>query len=299
MRRLSAGLYLCLLGMLAAFPVIHAAPASPYPLTLTDDLGRRVTLKAPPQRIVSLAPSVTEMLFVLGLGQRVVGVTRWCTYPEAAKALPKVGDLALSEERIAALRPDLIVGDASLERPFLERLDRLGWPILAVAPRRVAEVPRAMELLARAAGKPEAGRREADRFRHRLERLVQAGAENARRPEGRARVFLLLDPEQLYTAGPGTFLDELVRLAGGCNVAAEAKSPWPLLSEEALLLSDPQVIVVACPPPAPVLQKPQWQGISAVRAGKVYQVDPDLLSRPGPRILDGLDFLISVMREQR
>lgn len=276
---------------------IQAAASPQYPLTLSDALGRQVTLKAPPRRIVSLAPSATEMLFALGLGERVVGVTRWCTYPAAAKALPKVGDLTLSEERIAALRPDLIVGDLSLERPFLERLDRLGWPVMAVGPRRVDEVAQALELLARAAGEAEVGRQEATRFRARLAQLTREGAENARRRGGRARVFLLLDPEQLYTAGPGTFLDELVWLAGGRNVAEGAKSPWPLLSEEAFLLADPQVIVVACPPPATVLQKPRWQGISALRAGKVYQVDPDFLSRLGPRILDGLEFLIKILRE--
>jgi iron complex transport system substrate-binding protein len=260
-------------------------------------VGSLAVRAAAPRRIVSLAPSVTEMLFALGLGERVVGVTRWCTYPAAAKALPKVGDLTLSEEKIAALRPDLIVGDASLARPFLERLDRLGWPVLAVAPQRVAEIPRVMELLARAAGMPEAGRQEAERFRSRLAQLTQKGAVNARRAGGRTKVFLLLDPEQLYTAGPGTFLDELVWLAGGQNVASGARSPWPLLSEEALLFADPQVIVVACPPPAAVLARPRWRGISALRTGRVYQVDPDLLSRPGPRLLDGLEFLIEVLQE--
>jgi iron complex transport system substrate-binding protein len=232
----------------------------------------------------------------------VVGVTRWCDYPAAARALPKVGDLTLSEERIAALRPDLIVGDLSLERPFLERLERLGWPVLAVGPRRVADIPQTMLLLARAAGDLDAGLREAARFRGRLAKLVAEGAKNARRPGGRVRLFLLLDPDQLYTAGPGTFLDDLVSLAGARNVADQAKTAWPLFSEEALLLADPQAIVVTSPsgaPAATLLGKPRWQGISAVRAGKVYQVDPDLLVRPGPRALDGLAFLISVVKEQR
>lgn len=299
MRRLARGLSVALFGVLVTTSLaVHAVAAPPYPLILTDDLGRRVTLPAPPTRIVSLAPSVTELLFALGLGERVVGVTRWCDYPAAAKALPKVGDLTLSEELIAALRPDLIVGDVSLERPFLERLDRLGWPVLAVGPRRVADVASVLELLGRAAGEPEAGAREAARYRARLETLAREGEANARRPGGRVRVFLLLDPDQLYTAGPGTFLDELVRLAGGRNVAEQAKSPWPLFSEEALLLADPQV-VVATSPSAGFTGRPRWQGISAVRAGKVYQVDPDLLSRPGPRLLDGLAFLITAVRGKR
>lgn len=284
---------------LLAFPLAGGAAAAPahpgYPLTLTDKLGRKVTLPAPPQRIVSLAPSVTELLFALGLGDRVVGVTRWCDYPEAAKALPRVGDLNLSEERIALLRPDLIVGDSFLERPFLDRLDRLGWPVLAIGPQRVGEVAEALEFLARAAGVPEAGRREAERFRERLARLAAAGEANVARAGGRTRVFVLLDPDQLYTAGPGTFLDELIRLAGGRNIAGQAKVPWPVLSEEALLLSDPQVIIVTYFPASVVLGRSRWQGISAVRAGKVYQVDPDLLSRPGPRLLDGLEVLLSAL----
>lgn len=287
----------------AAFSCSASAPGDSgkvsYPLTLADDLGRRVTLPKAPQRIVSVAPSVTEMLFALGLGDRVVGVTRWCTYPAAARALPKVGDMTLSEEKIAALRPDLIVGDVFLEGPFLQRLDKLGWPVVAVGPQRVADVPRALELLARACGVPEAGRREATRYRDRLAQLTREGKRNVRPSGERARVFVLLDPQQLYTAGPGTFLDELIRLAGGRNVAGEAKTPWPLLSEEALLLSDPEVIVLACPPPAPVLQKPQWQGITALRTGQVYPVDPDIVSRPGPRLLDGLEFLIKRLRERR
>jgi iron complex transport system substrate-binding protein len=212
--------------------------------------------------------------------------------------LPKVGDLNLSEERIAALRPDLIVGDLSLERPFLQRLERLGWPVLAVGPKRAEDIPQAMLLLARVAGDLDAGLREAARFKGRLAKLAAEGAQNARRPAGRTRVFLLLDPDQLYTTGPGTFLDELITLAGGRNVADQAKTLWPLFSEEALLLADPQVIVTTAPSAA-LFQKPRWQGISAVRAGKVYQVDPDLLSRPGPRVLDGLAFLISTLREQR
>ncbi|MGE5509023.1 MAG: ABC transporter substrate-binding protein [Chitinophagales bacterium] len=275
---------------------LPARAAAPFPLTLTDDLGRTVTLASPPRRIVSLAPSVTELLFALGVGDRVAGVTRWCDYPEAARKLPKVGDLTLSEERIAALRPDLIVGDGSLERPFLDRLAKLGWPVLAVQPRRVADVAHALTLLGRAVGVPEAGEKAAREYRDRLAKLTAEGAKAARRPGGPVRVFVWLDPDGLYTAGPGTFLDELITLAGGRNIAGKAATPWPLLSEEALLLADPEVIVVTPFPREIALGKPRWQGITAVRAGKVYQVDPDLLSRPGPRLLDGLQALIAAIR---
>lgn len=285
--------------LLACAGGISAAAATSYPLTLTDGLGRRLTLPAPPRRIVSLAPNATEMLFVLGLGDRIVGVTRWDEYPEAAKHLPRVGDMTLSEERIAALKPDLIVGDVSLERPFLDRLDRLGWTFLAIGPKQVADIPAALELLARAAGVSEVGRREAGRFRTRLAELTRAGEANARRPGGRVRVFLVLDAGELYTAGPGSFLDDLLRRAGAVNVAGQAKVAWPLFSEEALVLADPEVIVTTYPAPAEVLQRPRWQGISAVRARKVYQVNPDLLSRLGPRLLTGLEELIRIVREAR
>lgn len=273
-----------------------SAAAASFPLALTDDLGHRVTLAAPPQRIVSLAPSVTELLFALGVGDKVVGVTRWCNYPAAARKLPKVGDVSLSEEQIVVLRPDLIVGDGALERPFLDRLAKLGWPVLAVRPQRVAEVARALSLLGRATGVPEAGEKAARQYRERLAKLSAEGARLARRPGGPVRTFVWLDPDGLYTAGPGTFLDELITLAGGRNIAGEARTPWPLLSEETLLLADPEVIVVTPFSPEAVRKKPRWQGITAVRAGKVYQVDPDLLSRPGPRLLDGLQALIALIR---
>jgi iron complex transport system substrate-binding protein len=200
-------------------------------------------------------------------------------------------------EKVVALRPDLVVADAGLESRVVASLERTGLPLLAVAPRNLAEVLKSLDLIARATGHTVQGRTVVAQLNGRIEKLKAAGRAAVAKRGAPQRVFALLDAAELYTAGPGTFMDELVRLAGGVNIAGDSKAAWPLFSEEALLARDPEVIVVTYFPRSEVLRRPRWQGITAVKAGRVYTVDPDIISRPGPRLVDGLAALVRILGE--
>lgn len=289
-----AGIIFVLLVILAInLPAAINPPATAAGVTIRDDWGRTITLPRSPQRIVSLAPSVTEVLFAVGAGERVVGVTAWCNYPPAAAALPKVGDERISEERVLALRPDLVVADGNLEPAVVQRLEKLGLTVLVVAPRNLEGVWHAIQVVAKAVGKEKNGEKLVADLRRRVA-AVEERVRERRRPA--VRVLVLLDPPGLYTAGPGTFLDELIRRAGGENVAGGAPVPWPVLSEEEVILRDPEVIVLLYGDPAVVLQKKSWQGITAVRRGHVWRVDADVFSRPGPRLVEALETMADLLR---
>lgn len=250
---------------------------------------------AAPQRIVSLAPSITENLFALGVGERVVGVTSWCTYPEEAQSRTVVGDaLNLNLEVLLSLEPDLVVGDATLVQGHLETLESLGIPTFVIAPSTIAEVEASLVELGAVVGVPQRGEELARAMEARLQELV-GGIERSFRP----RVWIEIWHDPLMTAGPGSFLYELVELAGGENIAGDADNPWPVFSEELVIERDPQVVILTSYNLEEALSRPAWQATSAFKNGHVYEVNPDIYSRSTPRILDALAELIAILDETR
>lgn len=266
------------------------------PVTVTDDLGRRVVLPRVPERIISIAPSNTEILFALGLGDRVIGVTDSCDYPAKAKARPKVGSIELDYEKILDMRPDLVVAVGSLQRQAIERLSQLGVTVLAVDPKSIDGVLHAMTLIGKATGAEGRASDLVTSLSLRIERIAAkvATLESSARP----RVFVEIWNEPLMTAGPGTFIDELVSAAGGQNIAHDAAGEWPQFSAEAVIERDPEVVVLTNFNRAEALVRPAWWGISAYRAGRVYEVHPDLLVRPGPRLVEGLETLAKLLHPE-
>ncbi|MBC8101930.1 MAG: ABC transporter substrate-binding protein, partial [Cytophagales bacterium] len=206
-------------------------------LTLQDDLGRVITLSGPARRIVSLAPEVTENLFAIGAGALVVGVTTADTYPAAAMRLPKVGNFGQpSYERIRALRPDVVIAaSATIPRSEADQLQkRLGdIPVFAQKASRLADVPRHLLQYGALTGRMADARRLAATMEAKT-RQVQ------RRVAGKPRVsvFVEVSPSPLYAAGPGSFVDDLIRQAGGVNIV-RGVNPFPVYSKEALLAADP------------------------------------------------------------
>lgn len=250
-------------------------------------------VQAAPQRIVSLAPSITENLFALGVGEQVVGVTSFCDYPLEALQRTVIGDaFNLNLEILLSLEPDLVVGDATVVQGYLEELEALGVPVLAVAPTSLAEIQASLISLGEAVGQPRRGRELAEAMESRLQKL-QAGIKSATKP----RVFVEVWNEPLMTAGPGSFLDELIVLAGGENIAGDSDNPWPLFSEEVVIQRDPQILILTGFNKEEVLARPAWQGLEALRRGLVYEVDPDLYARSTPRLLDALQELIEIFHE--
>jgi iron complex transport system substrate-binding protein len=270
---------------------IDAAPRIPRVLLLALVWGWASTVTAAgsaPQRLVSLAPSVTEVLFEAGLGPRVVGVTSYCRFPREVLAIPKVGGyLTPSFEALVALRPDLAV--VLPEHVDLEpRLAALRIPILRLDHRSLDGIVRSIVVLGERCGVRPPAERAAEALRQHLARVQQI-----RRGASRPRVLVCFgrseDFRRLYAAAPGTVHDDLIRQAGGENALTSRAVSYPIVSVEGLMRLDPDVIVELAPgrPDAATLRR-QWNALDAIRAvksGRVYVFTDDFLSVPGPRFV--------------
>jgi iron complex transport system substrate-binding protein len=280
-----------------------ARPASAFPTTeptlalteeainVEDDVGNAVTLDAAPERIISLAPAHTETLYALDLGDKVVGVTEYCNHPPQAAEKPKVGSFATIDlEQVVGLEPDLVLATTMHMAETVPALQERGIAVFVVDPQTVAQVLDAIARIGRITGTQETAEALVVDMQARID-AVQGKVRDTPRP----RVFWELGAE-LYTVGPDTFIDDLITLAGGENVAADADSPWPQLSVEAIIVKDPDVIVLADhnygQTTEMVKERPGWEDIRAVKEGHIIEIsDDDIVSRPGPRIVEGLEFL--------
>jgi iron complex transport system substrate-binding protein len=248
-------------------------------------------VQAAPQRIVSLAPSITENLFALGVGEQVVGVTSWCDYPQEARTKMVIGDaINLNMELLLVLEPDLVIGDSTLVQSHLDSLEALGIPTYVVGPTSVAEVQASLIDLGRVVGAEEKGEELAEAMGSRLQELVDT-VQRSEKP----RVFMEIWNEPLMTVGPGSFMDELIVLAGGENIAGDSPNPWPMFSEELVIERDPEVVILTSFNLSEALAREAWKVTSAFRNGHVYEVNPDLYSRTTIRLLDALAELIEIL----
>lgn len=268
-----------------------AAPAGK--IVVRDDSGYELILDKPPQRIISLAPSNTEILFALGVGERVVGVTTYCDYPEEAKEKARIGDLQGNTEEIVALQPDLVIAKWTLNKNMVDRLRKLNIPVLCVEPESFEGVYRAIAMIAKVTGTDEVGEKIIADMKKKIAEVQEkiAGIPEERR----VRVFIEVGTDPLFTAGSKTFVDELVRLAGGINVASEIEG-YQMYSSEAVIEKNPDVIL------APdsyyidveqvIKERAGWEQIKAVREGRVItKIDPNLINRPGPRSAQAVELV--------
>jgi len=269
------------------------------PLAVVDDAGRTVRLVAPAQRIVSLAPHLTEVLFAIGAGDRLVGTVAHSDYPPAARSLPRVGGYnAIDPERILALDPDLVVAWQSGNNPVqLQRLQELGRVLFINEPRRLADIPRTARRLAVLTGMPQAGLRFERQFRQRLEALQQRYA--GRRP---VRMFYQIWNSPLITVNGRHLISDVMRLCGAVNVFAGLPALAPTVSVEAVLAAAPELIVIGGFERERADWRAAWQRwprLPAVRGGQIYFINPDWMQRHGPRILDGAEQLCRYVEESR
>ncbi len=264
-----------------------------YPMTVTDMAGREVNIPAEPQRIVSLAPSITEILFALNLGDRVAGVTEFCNYPPEATEKPKVGGFSdVSMEKLLEVQPDLVLVASIHMAQVLPELEKLGLPVLVIDAHDFPGVLESIRLIGKATGAEEAAGDLTAQMQERADRVAQAVKD---RP--RPRVYWELDPT-FWTAGPGSFVQDLIERAGGENIAASAEAAWVQLSAEAIIAADPEVIFLADHPwgesAETVKARPGWEKISAVVNGRIVELtqeQTDIVSRPGPRVVDALELI--------
>lgn len=244
-----------------------------------------------PQRIVSLAPSITENLFALGVGDRVVGVTSWCNYPEEAAAKTVIGDaFNINLELILSLEPDLIIGDPSVVASHIEQISGLNISVLEMEPTNIEEIRESLIKLGEILGVQDQAMQVVQSMDQRLKNLLSIA--KRQRP---VRVYLEIWNEPYMTVGPGSFMHEILTLAGGENIATDTNTPWPMFSEELIIERDPEVIILTSFNLDEALTRSAWQNIAAFKQANVFQVDPDIYTRATPRILDALEEVISLL----
>lgn len=268
-----------------------------FPVAIKDDLGRNVTLKLKPMRIVSAAPSHTEILFALGLGDRVVGVTTYCNYPSEALKREKIGGFSNpSLEKIISLKPDLVFVGNDQQQDLIQGLENVGIPVLAFTPASIDETMRTINLIGKAAG----AEREAASLTGSLKKRINAvTAKVSKIPESqKVRVYYELWYEPIMSAGPHTLAGDLIAKAGGKSITADVREDYPEISEELILSRNPQVMINTyahgyqdVPNQSKIAARPGWSELEFVKSARIYSLDSDLLDRSSPRVADALELM--------
>lgn len=297
MHHLAQGLAIRFIGSLVR-PLVRPFVALLATMLLAAALSIVAAAAAPPTRIVSLAPAVTETLFALGEGDAVVGVSQYCDYPPAAARLPKVGTfLTPNVEAIAALRPDLIIGPGlSSSRREVRMLEAMGYPTLTVDDNSLDGIEQSITLIGARTGEPEAARR--------LLGAIQAHIEevHARLERTKPRtVVMLVGHQPMVAVGRGTFLDDLLHLAGGDNIADLSAQSWPRLSIEYVIAMRPEVILDGAMGSDADTQAGFWARyptILAVRDHRVLGYPQDPMLHPGPRVWQSLEILARLIHPE-
>lgn len=282
-------------GILTGMPFM----ANITPRTFIDALGRTLFLAKAPVRVVSMAPSVTETLYALGLEERLVAVTPYCDYPPEARRKTHLGGIHPSVEHILVLKPDLVLVPQDFIQPdLLESLDRVKVPVFVLKAAQLEDVLSQIQTIARMFEQGKAGDELVGAMRTRLN-VVKARIQSLTRP----RVLYVLNSDPLQTAGPGSFIHQLIEMAGGANIAGEASSAYPRLALEEVLARDPEILIfpVGTSEGIPVEEQRQWRrwsNLSAVKEGRFVSVPSALLDRPGPRLVDGLELLTQAIHPE-
>jgi len=261
-------------------------PAKPVETRqVTDDLGRTVTLPTKITRAVSLAPNLTENIFAVGAGDRLVGVTTFCNYPDAAKSIAKVGDtMTPNMESIVALKPDVVfVSTASQIETFTKTLAHSGIAVFVTSPDSLDSMMKNLRQLGEIFGTSELAEKLASDLQSRVE---SAAADSAGLP--RVRAFVQISREPLFTIGKQSFITEIVERAGGVSVTANVETAYPKLSKETASALNPDVLILSDSEDNKASNE-AFKNSPAVKNGRVYRIEADLLSRPGPRLIDALE----------
>ena len=274
----------CLIALLIAAPALAD-------IAVRDDTGQTIRLARPAQRIVSLAPHITENLFAIGAGGRVVGTVDFSNFPEAAKRIPRVGGYEkIDLEAVAALRPDLVIAwESGNIASHVAKLKAIGLPVLLTDTKRIEDVPADLERLGELSGARDEARAAAAQFRSRLAALT---ARHAARP--RVATFYQVWNQPLMTVGGGQIISDAIHLCGGDNVFAGLRQMAAAVTVEAVLAANPEAIVASGMDEA----RPEWlddwrrwPALTAVARNNLFFVPPDHLQRHTPRILDGIERL--------
>ncbi len=278
--------------------------AADFPVIIIDDLGDKVVVAEEPARIISLAPSLTEMLFFLGLGDKVVGVTSFADYPEEAVHKEKIGTITDPNlEKIVTLQPDLIIAASINKKETVQQLKRIGLTVAGFDPITVDDIFLSLKKLGKITGQNQIASQLITDMYFTIDRIKELVDQKVAE-EGRPKVFYEIWSDPLYTAGANNFIDDVITLAGGDNIGRKAKGAWPQYSLEKLLLENPDVYV-SSPHSAThlvtvdeVKNRTNYAQLKAVKNNRIYIIDPNIINRPSPRIVLGLkEFVQAIFPE--
>jgi iron complex transport system substrate-binding protein len=286
--RITLKRFICFISMVVTLLGVNSQPMC---ASFRDALGREVTLEAPPQRLIGLAPSITEILYYLGLGDRVVGVTQFSSYPPEAALKPKVGTYVnLNVERIIDLTPDLVIATQDgNERRDVELLEQAGITVYVVNPRNVSSLVETIQEVGTLSGVPQRAKAQSHKLASRVDRIVE---KTTLLPK--PLVFVQIQLKPIMTVNKHTFHHDLIRLSGGRNMTGDEPITYPRISLEEVIRRKPEVILISSMERQGRFEKArlewfQWTSIPAVQTGRVHLIDSDLIDRPSPRLIDGLE----------
>jgi iron complex transport system substrate-binding protein len=265
-----------------------------------DSLGRRITLDGPPQRIVALAPSITETLYYLGLGDRVVGVTRFSYYPPEAILKPNVGSYVdVNVEKILTLSPDLVIGTMDgNEADKVYLLEEAGIPVFIINPRNVRQAVETVATVGHVCGISEKGAALSLQLSKRVNDII--GKIRGRK---KPLVFLQINLKPIMTVNRNTYIHDLIELAGGENIAKDEPITYPRISLEEVIRRKAEVIIIISMERDGQFEEAKvewqrWTTIPAVRNGRVHLVNPDIIDQPSPRVVEGLEALARLLHPE-
>ncbi len=266
---------------------------------LTDEAGRKVKIPNPTQRIVSLAPSITEILFALGLNEEITAITKFCDYPEAVLSKPRIGGFVNPDiEKIVSLKPDLIIGirDGN-PAGAIDRLSNFGFPVYLIDPKGFNGVMATIKNIGDVVGREKESRRMTNDLSEKRERMI-----TLTRSLSRPRVFFQVGDVPLITVGKGTLADDLIRFAGGRSISENEAESYPSYSIETVLGKAPEIIIMSSMPGKDhthlAKRWENWKSIPAVKINAIHIIDSNLVDRPTPRILEGLEALVRIIHPE-
>jgi iron complex transport system substrate-binding protein len=260
-----------------------------FPIILTNNSGQNVTITTTPERIISLAPSNTEILFAIGLGEKVVGVTEYCDYPEAATQKEKIGGFkTVNIEKVVSLNPDLVLGTGGVQADVVKKLRELGINVVILDARNIDEIMQNILWIGKISGAELEAKALVSDLEERVQTVKTTSAERLEKP----KVAYILWGDPLMVAGSDTFVSDLISLAGGDNVFSGSAVQYLTISLEGMIERDPEILINGDHRNLDVsgLQyDPRWMEISAVKDNRFYTINSDIVSRQGPRIVDALE----------
>jgi len=274
------------------------------PADITDDSGNPIIAAPPAQRIISLAPANTEIVYALGLEDRLAGVTEFCNYPPAAKDKAKVGGFSTVDiEKTVELKPDLVLASDIHNKSVTPQLMKMGFRVVSLYPKTVDGVIKDITLTGRLAGAENAAATLTASLQKRVDAVTAITSGLA--PEQRPRTLLMIWNDPLMVAGRSTLIDDIIRLAGGANIASDIED-FGSMNFETIIMADPQVIIVPAksmdntgdPLWKFVTTDPRMSNISAVKNGRVYKIDGDTIYRHGPRCISALEQIASFLHPE-